>query len=108
MKWLLSSFVGFLVAASFVTAGCASVASPVPGCIMLDVKAAHQAHSEMVSTTKVGKATAGHILGWIGSGDASITAACENGEITKISHVDYHSTNLLGIIGDYTTIVYGE
>ena len=41
-------------------------------------------------------------------GDASIKAAMENGGIKKIHHVDYKVKNIFGIIGDYTTIVYGE
>ena len=48
------------------------------------------------------------LLGWIGSGDASLTAASEAGGIKKISHVDYEYTTLLGIFADWTVIVYGD
>ena len=40
--------------------------------------------------------------------DASIQTAAKNGGITKISTVDLKTTNLLGIIITYKTIVTGE
>jgi hypothetical protein len=42
------------------------------------------------------------------SGDSSIKAAAANGSITKIEHVDYHTTSVLGIWGKTTVTVYGE
>jgi hypothetical protein len=41
-------------------------------------------------------------------GDASISAAAQNGGITRIHHVDHETMNILGIYAKYTTIVYGE
>ncbi len=41
-------------------------------------------------------------------GDASLKAAMDNGGITKIHHVDREVRNILGIVAEYTTIVYGE
>ncbi len=41
-------------------------------------------------------------------GDASIDAAKRNGKITKVHHVDWQVENILGIIGKYKVIVYGE
>jgi len=32
----------------------------------------------------------------------------KNGNITKISHVDWEAKNILGIIGNYKVTVYGE
>ena len=58
--------------------------------------------------TKVGSAKATSYLGWIAMGDASIEAAAKSAGITKIHHVDEHSTNILGIIATYTVLVYGE
>lgn len=40
--------------------------------------------------------------------DASIQTAAKNGGITKISTVDLKTTNVLGIIITYKTIVTGE
>lgn len=58
--------------------------------------------------TKVGRASASSILGLINTGNAGIQAAKQAGGITRVSHVEYQSTNILGIIGSYTVIVYGD
>ena len=42
------------------------------------------------------------------TGDSSIKAAAANGGITKISHVDYHTTSVLGLWAKTTVMVYGE
>lgn len=60
-----------------------------------------------VKPEKMGVAKASGILCYC-EGDASIKAAMDNGGIKKIHHVDYKVKNILGIIADYTTIVYGE
>lgn len=96
---------------AFVASGCAVPdKTHLPGCIMLDV--GHDgyvvAEDGKVSSTKTGKAMQDSLLGWITGGDSSIEAARTDGEINKISHVDWHSTSLLGLIGDCTTIVYGD
>ena len=57
---------------------------------------------------KKGTAEATSILGWVATGDASIEAAKKNGGITKVSHVDWHAENYLGVYGKYVTTVYGE
>ena len=108
MSKLVSVFAAMLLSVSFVASGCASAASPVSGGLWMDVKGPHHVAGDAVNSTKVGKATCGSILGWIATGDASIEAAAKAGEISKISHVDHHSTGILGILADYTTIVYGE
>jgi len=88
-------------------AGCASVASPVSGAIFMDVKAPLTATS-LSDSKKMGTAMATTILGLFATGDASIEAAAKNGKITKIQHVDYHSTNILGIYSTFTVEVYGD
>lgn len=88
-------------------AGCAGPRSPVPGCIYTDIKDGASVGTGVV-TSKSGSATATGYLGWIATGDASITAAANQGQIKKVSYVDYHSTTILGIISTYTTTVYGE
>ena len=60
-----------------------------------------------VKPAKSGVAKASGIILFC-EGDASIKAAMDNGGIKKIHHVDYKTKNILGIIGEYTTIVYGE
>jgi hypothetical protein len=58
-------------------------------------------------SSKMGEATSTAILGFA-TGDSSIKAAAAAGSITKISHVDSHTTVILGVYGKTTTIVYGE
>ena len=57
--------------------------------------------------SKVGEATSKGILG-VAWGDSSIKAACAAGNITKIQHVDYHTTGVLGVYAETTVTVYGE
>lgn len=107
----LTAIVFCLATVSFAASGCAVPdTTHLPGSIMLDV--GHEgmvvAEDGKVSSAKTGKGTQSSILGWITSGDASIEAARKDGEISKISHIDYHASHILGIIGDCTTIVYGE
>jgi hypothetical protein len=86
--------------------GCVSVNTPIFGGIYTDVSGG-QLISDSTGSSKVGEATAMGILG-VATGDVSIKTAAANGGITKISHVDHHSTSVLGVWGKYTTIVYGE
>lgn len=57
--------------------------------------------------SKMGEATATGILGFA-TGDCSIKAAAASAGITKIQHVDYHTTTVLGVYGKTTVTVYGE
>ena len=89
-------------------AGCAAYAvSPVTGFVYSEVKGPGSATSNS-GYSKVGTATAESFLGFVAMGDASISAAMEDGGITKIHHVDYESKNILGIYATFTVIVYGE
>lgn len=88
------------------TAGCASMI-PV-GVVYTEVKAPVAVGNPDVSSEKVGTAMATSVLGIVATGDASIKTAMENGKITKIHHVDFHTKNILGLYGEYTTTVYGE
>ena len=60
-----------------------------------------------VGASKVGTATSKGVIGFAW-GDSSIKEAAANGGITKIQHVDYHVTSLLGIYSELTVTVYGE
>jgi hypothetical protein len=91
---------------ALLTAGCQPVYSPVGGVIYADVMGPVTATSS--AATKEGKSCARSILGLIATGDASIAAAKKAGGITEVSSVDHHSTNILGIIADFCTIVKGK
>lgn len=59
--------------------------------------------------SKVGEASGNGYLGVLVFGvDASIRTAAKNGGISKISTVDFKTTNMLGLIQTYTCIVSGE
>lgn len=97
----------------------AALAACASGCVMtpngkivsaitLDVKSPDTRFIDnSVKPEKMGIAKASGIICFC-EGDASIKAAMENGGIKKIHHIDYKTRNILGIIADYTTIVYGE
>ena len=86
--------------------GCAT---QVPyGGLYIDNTLPMQVGDNSVRSLKKGTATSNSVLGLVAQGDCSIEAACKNGGITKISHVDWKVKSFLGILGEYTTIVYGE
>ena len=56
---------------------------------------------------KMGTSTSTAII-CFATGDLSISAAMQNGGITKIHHVDSKVMYVLGVYAKYTTVVYGE
>lgn len=109
-KILLSSLVvGSLVALS----GCAYITppvknSPVNGYIYSNVDWDGGVVSQDVRPEKTGKSCAKSVLGIVGYGDASISAAQKAGGITKIHSINHSSTNYVIFFGNYCTIVTGE
>ena len=57
---------------------------------------------------KTGEACASSILGIIGTGDASVSAAMEAGKLTAIHHVDHSNFAILGIYASTCTQVVGQ
>ena len=104
-RLLLSSFAG--VCAVVLLTGCQSVMSPALGILYTEVDAP-LAVGDGTGSSKVGTSECNTILCLIATGDASIETACKSAGIKKIHHVDYHSKNLLGIMGKFTCTVYGE
>lgn len=60
------------------------------------------------NSPKVGTATCNSYFSMVAVGDASIQTAAKSVGITKIHHVDWEVKNILGIIGTYKVVVYGE
>lgn len=87
--------------------GCQPVASPLMGFIYNDTKYGDTVTSS-TSATKEGKACASTILGMVATGDASIQAAKAAGGVTEVSYVDHSAKSVLGIIGEWCTIVRGK
>lgn len=94
------------MAACLPLAGCMTVASPAIGTLYTDVKWDGMAKGGLGS--KVGKACAQSILGLLAQGDASIEAAAKNGGIKDVMSVDHTTKNMLGLLGEYCTVVRGS
>ena len=86
--------------------GCMPTRSPAIGLLYTDVMGPIDTEGSLGS--KKGEACSQSILSLVAQGDSSIAAAAKDGGITKITSVDHHSTNILGIIGTFCTIVYGS
>ena len=98
------------LAAGLVTiTGCVGPMGPVGGVggwVYTDVSGPVLATSNS-GGTKMGQASSEGII-CVATGDSSIKTAAANGGITKISHVDYHVTSVLGVYSKTTVTVYGE
>jgi len=57
---------------------------------------------------KVGEATSTSVLGLFAFGDASVASAAQDGNLTKINHLDYEYFNLLFLFQKFTTRAHGE
>ena len=67
------------------------------------------ANLDNVGFSKTGEATCSAFMGIVSAGDCSINAAMQNGGISKVHHVDFqHSVILGGLADSHTTIVHGE
>ena len=105
MKKLLSAIA---ITAAVALTGCAT-STPV-GSLYTQVKLPVAVTEAKAASTKlkVGKAECKSLLGLVATGDASIDTAAKNAGITVIHHVDWEAENILGIIGTYRCVVYGE
>lgn len=96
-----------LVVALVVCVGCVM---PKNGAIIApiqDLKSTVEVGDTNVGMRKVGIATAEGII-LLARGDASLTEAMRDGEISKIHHVDSEELNILNIYCKQTIKVYGE
>lgn len=105
MKKISSHVLPLTVCASLL-AGCSVAHGPVTAPLTINMKGPVSA-GPAAGSTKVGRSEAWGILVFA-TGDASISAAMQNGGITRVHHVDNDTLNILGIYAKYTTIVYGE
>ena len=86
--------------------GCQAVPSVAGGAFWADVH--NPGDAEGTVGGKKGEACATSYFGLVGVGDASIATAAANGGIKTVTNVDSHTTNMLGIIGKFCTIVSGN
>jgi TRL (tRNA-associated locus)-like protein len=87
--------------------GCQPVASPLMGVFYNETKYGYLATTES-GATKEGKACAQTVMGLVATGDASIAAAKAAGGITTVSYIDHSAKSVLGITGEWCTIVKGK
>lgn len=107
----MKNFLYFFGASALIVtlSGCAAGAATyydAPGVLYAKYSMAREAQGQVGS--KSGKACATSILGWISTGDASVTAAAANGGITKVSSIDRDVENILSVYATYCTVVHGE
>ena len=86
--------------------GCIAVYTPAIGILFTEVYGPVDAGGSVGS--KEGKACVQSILALVATGDASIQAAARAGGITKIGSVDHYTRNIVGILGEFCTIVRGS
>lgn len=94
------------VALSMAMTSCSALG--LVGLLYTDVTNGAQVVPHTTVGNKVGKSGATSILGLIATGDAGINAACKDGGIKKISHIDIQSSTVLGLWSTQKTFVYGE
>ncbi|MEO0481364.1 MAG: TRL-like family protein [Planctomycetota bacterium] len=92
---------------TFLTSCAYPPSPPGPGSILTDVQGPLAVNPGEIGT-EMGTAKSQSILGLISMGDSSINAAASSVGITEITHVDFKSWSILGIIGEFTTVVYGN
>ena len=99
----------FVAAIAAVASGCVVVGpSNANSLLTLDVQSPDMSFVDNdVKPAKMGAATSSGIICFT-EGDASLKAAMNNGNITKVHHVDYKVKNIFGIVGSSTTVVWGE
>ncbi len=108
MKKLTVLFSLSLITAGYLSlTGCQIVQSPMMGVIYTEAKYGDTA-TDHATATKEGKACGQSILGWVATGDASVTAAKAAGGITTVASVDHTAKNILGILGEWCTVVKGS
>ena len=56
----------------------------------------------------VGQSTSYSLFNFFKWGDASLTDALREGSIVKVHHIDYESSDFIGIFQSYSTLVYGQ
>lgn len=93
-----------VVAGALFIAGCAA---PSPtGALYTGIKA--PVGGDSVKYSKEGRSTCKSFLGLVAIGDCSVEAAAKAGSITNVKVVDQEVSNILGLYGQYTTVVKGD
>lgn len=105
---------GLVVAccALVMSTGCVYYSAPVmppPGLLFSSVQAPidTDVQSNAIGPRSGESSTIG-VLGLLAFGDASIATAVQNGNLTRVDHVDYEFLNVLFVFQQFTIRAYGE
>ena len=86
-----------------------SCASTTPcGVLFTNVRLPMATGNAPEASAKMGVSVSHSVLNLIATGDSSITAACANGGVKKIHHVDWEASSFLGLYSTYKCVVWGE
>ena len=94
------------------SAGCVYYTAPVmppPGLFFTSIQA--PIDTDMQSTPigkKMGTASTVGVLGLFAFGDASVATAAQNGNLSRVEHLDYEYLNVLFLFQQFTVKAYGE
>ena len=94
-----------IIGAAAVLAGCAS---NQPMGMLYSGETLPVTATSNATGMKTGQACSTSILALVATGDSSIAAAKANGGISQVSSVDWNISNILGIYGEYCTVVHGN
>ncbi len=106
LRTALALAAGAVILSGCIAVGYGGVGSPAMGLLFTEVYGPIDAGGRVGA--KEGRACAESILGLVATGDASIKAAAKAGGITQINSVDHYTRNILGIMGEFCTIVRGS
>ncbi len=86
----------------------ACATSTPQGIVYTEVKLPINVTSNGQAYARTGVAECKSVMGLVAFGDCSIETAKKQGGVSKVYHVDWEARNILGILGEYRLIVYGE
>lgn len=96
------------MAGGLMLGGCLSAPFQPPMGLISATKAPLSTEGNWEVCPKTGTASSTSILGIYATGDCSIATAAKNGNLKKVTHVDYAYENVIGIWQQATVIVHGE
>ena len=98
----------FAVVGTSMLSSCASLTGSLYGGLYTKVMQPGVLLDNVDAGSKVGTSDAMNILGIIGMGDYGYNEAIQNGNIKRVSHVDFEVFGVLGLFTKITTYVYGN
>lgn len=104
----LRAIAATIISASLLS-GCAFIQTPTSSTGLLYSKVQGPiAVGKSNRASKTGRACSTNILGLVSTGDSSIDTAKKAGGINDIATVDHDAMTVLGVYGEFCTIVKGE